>query len=417
MSTQTLATHDEQPLAKNDIRSLLQSDRVREQIELALPKHMSSDRMMRVALTAINKNPKLLLCTQESILLALMTCSQYGIEPDGRNAHLIPYNNSKKVGDRWESTMECQFQWDYKGLVAQIRKSPEVADIYADYICKNDTYKVTRGLHRDLIHEFDIASERGPVIAFYSVCLFKDGTASFEIMTLDEVDSIRKRSKSTDRKTGVSTGAWANDYTEMGKKTVIKRHSKLLPLPTEIALALNADSDFDDIPPAKAVEIKQASVPERAALPETDSSLTATEVAAIAAATGHLEAGDIAQGIAGNVNAQPEPQPEPKPAQAREVEPEKKGPGRPAKKLEKKQEAPKDDKKAQLVARTRKELAEAGFTEGQLVQVMIANEWGKFREFDPAKTTADDFDLEILESLFEAENWDTIVAELKDLPK
>lgn len=408
MSTQALATRGEQPLAKNDIRNLLQSDNVREQIELALPKHMSADRMMRVALTAINKNPKLLECTQASILLSLMTCSQYGIEPDGRNAHLIPYNNSKKVGDRWEYTMECQFQWDYKGLVAQIRKSPEVKDVYADYICENDTYKVTRGLHRDLIHEFDIAAERGPVIAFYSVCLFKDGTASFEIMTSDEVEAIRRRSKSTDKKTGVSTGPWHTDYTEMGKKTVIKRHSKLLPLPTEIALALTAEKDFDDLPTAQVTEIKKASIPDRqqAALPEASAEPEAQvepEPNPDDQPPSHPHPDDIA----GTAN-------EPKQANAKPVDP----PAEKKKLAKKEKPAPAaNDPRTALIARTREELKKAGFTEAQLVSVLITNEWGNWKEFQAGKTTADDFDMDILEALFEEGNWETIVEELKDLAK
>ncbi|MEI7534221.1 MAG: recombinase RecT [Verrucomicrobiae bacterium] len=388
MSNQTLATRDEQPLAKNDIRSLLQSDRVREQIEIALPKHMTPERMMRVALTAVNKNPKLLECTPESVLLSLMTCSQYGVEPDGRNAHLIPYNN-KKDG-KWVT--ECQFQWDYKGLVAQIRKSPDVSDIYADIICENDKYKVSRGLHRDLVHEVDIAKPRGPMIAAYSVCIFRDGTCSFELMSSDEIEAIRLRSKSTDKESKKSIGPWANDYFEMAKKTVIKRHSKMLPLPTEIAMAVNADSDFDEIPAAQATEIKKASIPERTAIADKDPEQEAQP----------------------ERNPEPEQkdqEPEPKAAQAREVEPTKKA------KLSKKAPAPKDDPKSALISRTRDALKDAGFSEDQLVKVLIANEWGNWKEFEVGKTTADDFDMDILEALFEEGNWETIVAELNDLAK
>lgn len=390
MSNQALATRDEQPLARNDIRSLLQSEKVRDQIELALPKHMSPDRMMRVALTAINKNPKLLECTQESILLSLMTCSQYGIEPDGRNAHLIPYRNSKKVGDRWESTMECQFQWDYKGLVAQIRKSPEVKDIYADYICKNDTYKVTRGLHRDLIHEFDIAGERGPVIAFYSVCLFKDGTASFEIMTTDEVESIRARSKSTDKQTGKSTGPWLTDYSEMGKKTVIKRHSKLLPLPTEIALALQADKDFDDIPTAQVTEIKKANIPERPSLPEPQPEP--------------------------QQDRQPDPEPEPQPEKAQPAKAEKKA----AKKLAASPEPePQNDQPPTenfLAVQCEEKLKEAGFTPADLIRCAQANDWLP-KTHDPEKTSLSVLGDEDLQNFIDPENWGTVLSEIKRIAK
>lgn len=373
-----LATQSDQSLAKNDIRSLLQSDTVRGQVELALPKHMSPDRMMRVALTAINKNPKLLECTKASVLLSLMTCSQYGVEPDGRNAHLIPYKNSKKVGDRWETTMECQFQWDYKGLVAQIRRSPDVVDIYADIICQNDVYKITRGLHRDLIHEVDIAKPRGAMIAAYSVCLFRDGTASFELMTSDEIDGIRIRSKSTDKQTGKSSGPWATDYSEMAKKTVIKRHSKLLPLPTEIALALNADNEFDDIPQAQATEvlIKQASIPDK------------PQQATL-----------------------PEPQPEPAIAQAKVV-PQPQPEPAPRKLKTKKQDEPKPAELAAPIADTpakkcRNNLAAEGHTEADLIKLGIAQDW--LDKTNPP-ASLDDIDEETLQAFLD--DWTTVIEEI-----
>ena len=73
---------------KRDIRTLVQSDYIKAEIAKVLPKHLTADRMARVTLTAIIKTPKLLDCTPESLLQALMLCSQAGLEPDGRNAHL-----------------------------------------------------------------------------------------------------------------------------------------------------------------------------------------------------------------------------------------------------------------------------------------------------------------------------------------
>lgn len=393
-----LATREELP--KNDIRALLQSDRVRGQIELALPRHLDPDRMMRVALTAVNKNPKLLECSKESVLLALMTCSQYGVEPDGRYAHLIPYSCKVKQGgqDRWVTM--CQFQWDYKGLVSQIRKAPDVADIYADLICANDVYKISRGLHRDLIHEVDISKPRGPVIAAYSVCQFRDGTASFELMTTDEIDAIRKRSKSYDKDKDCSFGPWATDWGEMAKKTVIKRHSKTLPLPSEVATALHADSEFDSMPRAQDVEIRPANIPttsETATLPDRPAETTA------------------------------EPQKEPTKAQA-ESRAETAEPAPKAKKLTRKPRATKDEDpfdppkaeseveaeattESPVVRKARNLLAEAGFTAGELIAVAKANDWpdeptaGKL---NPEEGRLSDLPDDWLEIATAGDDWDWI---------
>lgn len=221
--------------APRDIRSLIISDKVKAQIRLALPVHMSPDRMMRVALTAINKTPKLLDCTQESILSCLMQCSQYGVEPDGRHAHLIPYGN------------QCTLIIDYKGIVALVRRSGEVNDIYADVVCENDRFEFQKGRDRKLTHSYDLRQPRGEVIGVYSYVVPKEGADSFEIMSVDEVEAIRARSRSG------KAGPWVSDWNEMAKKTVFRRHSKWLPFSAELQEKINSDGDFElDVAPAPA---------------------------------------------------------------------------------------------------------------------------------------------------------------------
>jgi recombination protein RecT len=58
-----------------------------------------------------------------------------------------------------------------------------------------------------------------------------------EVMTRDEIDSIRKRSKSG------SSGPWVTDFAEMAKKTVFRRASKWIPLSSEIRDAYERDDD------------------------------------------------------------------------------------------------------------------------------------------------------------------------------
>src|SRR3990167_6708687 len=74
-----------------DVRALLTGESFKAKIASALPKHLTADRMVRVACTAAQKTPKLLQCTPQSFLLAMLNLSAAGLEPDGRRAHLIPY--------------------------------------------------------------------------------------------------------------------------------------------------------------------------------------------------------------------------------------------------------------------------------------------------------------------------------------
>lgn len=245
---------------KRDIRDLIQSDSVRSQVALALPRYITPDRMLRVCLTSINRNPKLLECTPESLLGSIMQSAQMGIECDGRHGHLIPRWNGKKQCN------EATFQPDYKGIVALVRRNPEVEDIYAEVVRENDQFSVTQGLHRDLVHEIDIRSERGEIIGAYAVIVYRGGAKpGFDFMSRRDIEGVRERSESW--KSHVSKGydtPWKTDEGEMFKKTVLKRLMKLADLSPETHERMSVDTEIPindrvtEIPRAQIAGAKQA---------------------------------------------------------------------------------------------------------------------------------------------------------------
>jgi recombination protein RecT len=204
------------------IRDELQGDAFKRAIGQVLPKHLTPDRMARVAIMAMTKNPKLAQCDRTSFFGAMMTLSQYGLEPDGRRAHLIPYGTT------------CQLVIDYKGLVELAMRSGLVSNIHADVVCENDEFSYKNG---EVNHEPNLRKERGAVFAVYAIAKFKDGAEKSEVMSLSEVEAIRKRSKSG------TSGPWVTDWNEMAKKTVFRRLSKWLPLSPEFRDAVDADTD------------------------------------------------------------------------------------------------------------------------------------------------------------------------------
>jgi recombination protein RecT len=214
------------PTKPGDVRSYIQSDAVKKQIAMVLPKHLTADVMARVVCTAILKTPRLAECRIESLLQSIMLLSQFGMLPDGRSAHLIPYFNTKA------NCYDCQAIIDWKGKVARASQNG-VENINADVVCFNDkfTWKVTtEGLQFE--HEIDFKNpERGDMFAAY--CVWRHaGKFSGVIMTKLEIDGIRKRSKLPDK------GPWNTDYSEMAKKTVVHRASKLWPLDAKFAEAI-----------------------------------------------------------------------------------------------------------------------------------------------------------------------------------
>jgi recombination protein RecT len=198
----------------SDLRKFISSDIVKEQIAKALPSICSSERFIRIAMTAITKTPKLAECTQESFITCLLDLAQLGIEADGRRAHLLPYGN------------KCTLIIDYKGLVELVKRSGDIVTIHADKVCINDDFVVNMGEIEK--HVINFKKDRGEVYAYYCYAKMKDGSKQTEVMTVAEVDAIKKRSRAS------GSGPWVTDYDEMAKKTVFKRLSKWLPMSPDI---------------------------------------------------------------------------------------------------------------------------------------------------------------------------------------
>jgi recombination protein RecT len=226
-----------------DIKSLLTGDKFKGEVARALPTHLKPERFIRIACTALTKTPKLMGCTPQSFFNSLLTLSQLGIEPDGRRAHLIPYGT------------ECQLIIDYKGIVELVMRNGNVSNIHADVVCEHDAFEYDKGDIKT--HKIDFRKPRGDMYAVYAICRFKDGTEKTEVMTKDDVDGIRGRSKAG------KAGPWVTDYNEMAKKTVFRRLSKWLTLSPEQRDALEKDDDqfpdainaqFTDTPPEKGVD-------------------------------------------------------------------------------------------------------------------------------------------------------------------
>lgn len=204
------------------IKALINSDAVRSQISRALPQHMTADRFLRVATTMLLRVPKLAECSQESFMKAMLDCSSLGLEPDGRRCHLIPYGK------------DVTLIVDWKGLVELAKRSGEVVAWKAETVKENDAFEWRNG---EINHVVNWREDRGKLQAVYSIVRLQSGEVDTEVMTLAEVEAIRKRSKAS------GSGPWVTDFEEMAKKTVIRRHSKRLTLSPEFHDALEKDGD------------------------------------------------------------------------------------------------------------------------------------------------------------------------------
>ena len=112
------------------------------------------------------------------------------------------------------------------------RVCPEIKEIYADVVYKNDkfAYSKVHGRTAVTIHEQTLENvNKADIIAAYCTVLYKDGSEEATIMTIEQLKQAWKQSKMypiDDNGNVKSSGTHGKFTEEMSKKTVINRACK-----------------------------------------------------------------------------------------------------------------------------------------------------------------------------------------------
>ena len=193
------------------------------EIESALPAFMrdNADRFTRVALTALH-NPRLLSCTQESILASLMASAQLGLECDGvlGQGYLIPYGR------------QCSFQLGYRGVCQLVRRSGAVSLFKAEVVHEGDTFEWDAGEDR-ITHRPSKDQQRfaQPVEFVYAKATMTDGTRDCIVWSREQIEHHKRQySKAWDK----ADSPWRSAWSAMAKKTVLLQLAKVLPISVEV---------------------------------------------------------------------------------------------------------------------------------------------------------------------------------------
>lgn len=232
-----VATNEKGQMAKRPETAGLASlfdARMVAQMQRAVPKHVTGDRMARVALTALRTTKDLAACTPASFIACVMTLSQLGLEPSNGLgfAYLIPRRN--------KGVLECTVILGYQGLMELARRSGQVRSITAHAVYDGDEFSCSYGLAPTLHHVPNWTVERSPkkLIGAYAVARIKDSEDPvFVYVPRVEIEARRKRGASGK---GVST-PWDTDYEAMSIKTAIRVLWKFLPKSIEMAIAARVD--------------------------------------------------------------------------------------------------------------------------------------------------------------------------------
>ena len=206
------------------------------EIRKALPSMITPERFTRIALSAISVNPQLAECTPRSLLAALMTAAQLGLElntPLGQ-CYLIPYFNGRT------QQLDCQFQLGYRGLIDLAYRSGEIITVAAYAVYEHDEFEYELGLEPKLRHK-PALEDRGAPVYYYALFKTRSGGYGIDVMTISEMRRFRdEHSKAASK--GFSP--WDSSFDEMAKKTVLKRCLKYAPLKPEFISAAATDDSI-----------------------------------------------------------------------------------------------------------------------------------------------------------------------------
>src|SRR3990167_4610685 len=180
---------EHKPNTKNNLEELFES--AKSALAQVLPKHLTVERVIRIALAARSRNPLLMKCTTESILQSVMQASQLGLEAGGPlgHAYLVPFKNGK-LSTPGNDVYECQMIPGYRGLIHLALSSGVVENIEAHVVHEGDKFSYCYGTEPSLIHN---PGPGGKMTHVYCVVFPREGRPRFEVMNGDQVDAIRKR--------------------------------------------------------------------------------------------------------------------------------------------------------------------------------------------------------------------------------
>lgn len=196
------------------------------QIKDALPRHLTPERMIRMALTVFNKTPGLQRCTPLSIVACVIQASELGLELSGPLGHawMVPYKD------------QATFQVGYRGFFELAFRTGKVSAFPMRTVHANDVFDVRYGTNQTIDHR-PCLKDRGDSIGYYSVIYLKDGGRDLEFMSLEDV---RKHRDQYVKNIGGSS-PWVTAFDAMAMKTTVRRLAKRVPLSTEIQTAVGYD--------------------------------------------------------------------------------------------------------------------------------------------------------------------------------
>lgn len=243
-----------------------------ESVKAALPPDFNIPRFVQNSIALLSNNDTIANFARNygstQIKAGLMRGAYLGLDALNQEMYLVPY------GDKLE------FMTSYKGMKKMAMKysTRPIKNIDAKVVREGDEFEEEFVNGESRIHYKSKLFNDGDIIGVFAVCEYEDGTEICEKMSKAEVEKCRRQAKAK------NSPAWNAFWSEMAKKTVIRRLCKSIPIDmdarsrAEFETGTEIETDSYEIS-KKEVEEQTASVPfvvqdDIPEIPETEGDFT-----------------------------------------------------------------------------------------------------------------------------------------------
>ncbi|MBP9742338.1 MAG: recombinase RecT [Burkholderiales bacterium] len=229
-----------QPKTQNALQVLeMQFVERRADFQAILPGNCTFERFTRIVKTASIQTPDLLKADRASLFMSCFKAAQDGLLPDGREAALVIYKTKQKDGSYKQLV---QYMPMVNGLIKKMHNSGEITNISAHVVYDNDEFDYCLGDEEHITHKPSLTHQGKPLCA-YAIAKTKDKAIYREVMIFAEIEKIRSMSmtEKAKKKYPDIKSIWDEHWSEMAKKTVIRRLSKRLPMSTDLEQVIHGD--------------------------------------------------------------------------------------------------------------------------------------------------------------------------------
>lgn len=206
----------------------------------ALPKDFNKKRFVQNAISVINENPGLKKYNSNQLMTGLLKGAYLGLDFYSKECYLVPYGS------------QLNYQTSYLGAKKLAKKYSirKIKDIGSKVVREGDFFEETgEGGNTSYIFK-PKPFNNGKIVGAFAYVVFKDGGVTVDTMSLEELETTRKKSKMG------NVGAWKDFTSEMYRKTVLHRLCKHIELDFENLEQLNLYcSEYDMVKDVEKEEV------------------------------------------------------------------------------------------------------------------------------------------------------------------